>query len=67
MQHATVVEMEQLMLAASLHSSDASADERTELRGCESATQGRMEQARARDGTADGACAQQLHRGFDFG
>jgi hypothetical protein len=67
MEHATIIEVEQLMLATSLHASDARADERTELCGCESATQGRMEQARARDGTANGTCAQHLHRGFDFG
>ena len=66
-QHPTIVEMQQLVLAATLDARDPCAGERAQLRGREPALQRGMQQSHAHDRAPPRACAQELQGGFDLG
>ena len=64
--HASVGEMQQLMLAASLHSLDLRAGQRPHARRGESPAQRRMKKAYSSNGSSLRSAAKHTHRGFDF-
>jgi hypothetical protein len=65
-QDSTVVEVQQLMLAASLDASDPCTDECPKLRRLEPAAQRGMQHAHTHDGASSRARAQYLESGFYF-
>jgi hypothetical protein len=63
----TVLEVQQLMLATPLDASDPRADECTELRWFDPATERGMQHVHTLDGAPSRARAQHLQSGFDLG
>ena len=66
MKDPTVVQVQQLMLSATLDASDAPAGECAQLRRLETSAQCGMQHAHAQDRTTSSTCAQYLQRGFYF-
>ena len=66
-QHATIVEMQQLMLAATLDACDPRAGERAQLRRREPALQRGMQQPHAFDRASSRARAEEFQGGFHLG
>jgi cation diffusion facilitator family transporter len=64
--YAAVVQVEQLMLAATLDASDSRTDERAKLRRLEASAQRRMQDAHSHDGSSSSTRAKYLQRGFNF-
>jgi hypothetical protein len=66
MENATVVEVQQLVLASALDASDVRAGERAKLLRIETSTQRRVEHAHAHDHAATRTGAQHVESGFYF-
>jgi hypothetical protein len=66
MKHSTVAEVDQLVLAATLHARDGGAAERSEATWREAPLQRGVQKANFRDGASDDALAKNTHCGFDF-
>jgi hypothetical protein len=66
MENPTVIEVQQLVLAAALDASDPRADERPKLGRPETATQCGVQHAHAHDRASTRARAQYLESGFYF-
>ena len=66
MQYPTVIQVQQLMLAATLDTRDSRTDECAQLRRLETSAQRGMQHTHARDRATTRTCAQYLQRGFYF-
>ena len=66
-QHAPIVEMQQLMFAATFDAYDSRTGERVQLRWSEPALQRRMQQSHAYDRASGGARAEEFQGGFHLG
>jgi len=67
MENAAILQVQQLVLAATLDASDARTDEGAKLLRGETSTQRGVQHAHAHDRTTARSCAQYVESGFYFG